>query len=357
MEPPPDENAPALDGHTCSALLGVAALGELIAASVVCSDGYCGGWNGFAVAVGAVSLAFLAPIYVLLFFESLAPPQLQEYLPHLSVFQLLWWIPSAFFLTLISPFTTLGNGYFLCLGAVAASVLLCRAQVPPFETAVATFIAGARAAPSSRIALVLLAATSTLVWVGAAISIGRTPVAEHTGTKVWSIIVGIVSMMMCSSFLLMQPPDDKQHSFAMLLAAWWLQGAALSFVPNLFIGTVNGYFGTWASVLLAAYFLRCTHDLRDLQPVPSAPLDEDGLGGPTTAYMYGGSGSGAAGSGGMGMGGGMGGTWSEGGASSPVQMATIGSPAPSSFAIGTPVSGLSSPPPADFRHTGEGDEK
>ena len=70
----------------------------------------------------------------------------------------------------------------------------------------------------------------------------------------------------------------------MLLASWWCQGIALSFVPNTFIGSVNGFVATWTSVGLAFYFLRTTRSPNDLLPIPSAPPDEEGLGGPTTEY-------------------------------------------------------------------------
>ena len=59
---------------------------------------------------------------------------------------------------------------------------------------------------------------------------------------------------------------------------------ALSFVPNSFIGSINGFITCWSSVFLAFYFLRTTRTPHDLLPVPSAPPDEDGLGGPTTTY-------------------------------------------------------------------------
>ena len=59
---------------------------------------------------------------------------------------------------------------------------------------------------------------------------------------------------------------------------------ALSFVPNSFIGSINGFVTCWSSVFLAFYFLRTTRTPHDLLPVPSAPPDEEGLGGPTTVY-------------------------------------------------------------------------
>ena len=65
---------------------------------------------------------------------------------------------------------------------------------------------------------------------------------------------------------------------------------ALSFVPSSFIGSINGFLSTWASVVLAAYFLRLTRSPRDLLPVPSAePPDEVGGAYATTYHAAAGS--------------------------------------------------------------------
>ena len=39
------------------------------------------------------------------------------------------------------------------------------------------------------------------------------------------------------------------------LCAWWLQGLIISFIPTAFIGSLNGFVSTWASIVLCGYFL------------------------------------------------------------------------------------------------------
>ena len=240
MEPPPHEDhpIPRVDGNQAVLLLGAAAFCEVCAASVVCSQTACRGMEAYAVAVGSISLIFLLPLALHLFMPPLAPAGMEQALPHLSAFQSVWWLPATFLLTFIGPFEFLGTGYFVTLGGAAAATMLCLAHVPEFERIVAQLSALARAAPKDRLALFLLGCTSTVVWIEAAISIGFWD--EHTAVKAWGIVVGVVSSVLCSLFLLMENAPMNQHGFAALLWAWWLQGVAMSFIPNQFISTVRG---------------------------------------------------------------------------------------------------------------------
>lgn len=74
-----------------------------------------------------------------------------------------------------------------------------------------------------------------------------------------------------------------KSGFATLLACWWLQGIAISFVPSQFISTCNGFAATWASAFLAFHFLRKNRDPRDLLPVPSGARARHRATAPATA--------------------------------------------------------------------------
>ena len=279
-------------------LLACASFFELISASLVCGQSRysCGSLNAYAVSVGAVSLALVAPVGLVLFAEPLAPRRLPEGLPHLSLMLLVWWLPAGFLLTFVGPFQGLSNGYFGTLAGVAGALLLARAYVPAFDQAVMTLTAMAREAPSERTALVALALTSTAMWVQAAISVGQ--VNEHVAVKAWAIIVGVVSFVICVFYLLLEHAPSHRVGFALLLAAWsdpagpsldpltliprpnpdtqhhaahsetpcrcvhacgerarargprrWSQGVALSFVPSHFVMTLNGFASTWYASL------------------------------------------------------------------------------------------------------------
>lgn len=272
------------DPRTATLILGVASTFELLSASLICGQVWCYGDVLYAVLVGCVSLALLAPVALVLFAEPLAPPRLHEGLLHLSLLLLAWWVPAAFFLTFVGPFQGLCNGYFASVGGLVGAFQLCRAHVPPFELAVMQLQAIARGAPKERSLLVGLALTSTAVWVMAAVSLGQLG-EEHPATKSWALIVGLVSFVMCAVYLFFDAATTHRLAFASMLALWWVQGVALSFVPTSFIGTINGFGATWASAALAFAFLRSNDITRELAPVPSAPPDDDGLGVPTTTYV------------------------------------------------------------------------
>ena len=294
MEQPPDHDDPnsTPDPSVSVVILGGASFFELIAASLSCGEQtVCSSLTAYSVAAGVVSIALLIPVALVHFAEPLAPQQLHEGLPHLSLMLLAWWTPACFLLTFVAPFGTLSNGYFATVAAIAGAMQLCRAHVELVDKAFVTLRELAHEAPRERVVLMILALTSTAMWVHAAISAAM--YGDSPSTKAWAIIVGVVSSVLCTFYLLLDKspsgfsaPHD-QMGFAVLLAAWWCQGIALSFVPSSFIGTINGFVCTWASVFLALYFLRITRGPRDMEPVPSAPPDEEGLGGPTTEYVSG----------------------------------------------------------------------
>jgi len=129
----------------------------------------------------------------------------------------------------------------------------------------------------------MLALSSTAVWVQAAVCASQ--YGDYVGSKAWAIIVGVVSFMFCASYLVFAGAADHRAGFGGLLAAWWVQGIAFSFVPDTFSATMNGFAWTWASVFLALFFVRNNKITRNLLPIPSAPPDDDdGFGAPTTTY-------------------------------------------------------------------------
>lgn len=281
QQPPDHEADEPLDSSVSVMLLIAASIFELISASLECSSSNeCGSLHAYAVAVGVVSLLLLGPVTLVHFAEPLAPPQIYKALPHLSLLLLVWWLPAGFVLTFIEPFAYLSNGYFATIGSCYGALQLSRSYVPPVDEALRMIRDMSRAADPERTVLLLLALTSTACWVQAAICVGK--YHDTPATKAWAIIVGVVSMLLCTFYLLLENLTLHRLGFAMLLALWWCQGIAFSFVPNTFISSMNGFISTWTSVGLAVYFLRTTRSPREL--LPTAPPDEEGLGGPTTTY-------------------------------------------------------------------------
>jgi hypothetical protein len=264
---------------------------ELISASLVCQNVTCSGLEAYGISVGIVSIVLLVPIALVLFAEPLAPARLPEGLPHLSLLLLVWWIPAWFLLTFVGPFDGLSNGYFAVHVGAAAALQICRAQVSAVDIALRELFEVAQNAPRDRPVLCALALTSTAMWVEAAIHVAALP-NEHTAVKTWAIIVGVVSSVMCAFYLLLEKISLHQSAFATILAFWWCQGIAISFVPSSFMRTCNGFLTTWLSVGLALYHLRLTRGTHDLEPVATSEPDDPGFSGPTTSYSCGNAGSG-----------------------------------------------------------------
>jgi hypothetical protein len=289
-EAPPDHEAAEeeINPQVASIILAAASICELIAASLVCSESDCTGLEAYSVAVGVASLVLLAPIVLVLFAEPLAPRRLPEGLPHLALLLLAWWLPACFLLTFISPFQGLCNGYFATLAATAGAVHLARAYVPAFDALLRQLQTMAHESAHERTVLIVLSLLSTAVWVEAAIALGRFP-GEHPAVKAWAIVVGVVSMVLCAFYLLLDNLQIHKLGFAALLAVWWCQGVAISFVPSTYMFTCNGFISTWASSFVAFYFLHSTRSPRDLLPIPAAEPGDEGLGagfgGPTTTYQ------------------------------------------------------------------------
>ena len=127
----------------------------------------------------------------------------------------------------IGPFAGLSNGFFSCWVAPFAALMLCRALSPLVSEPLGRLVAALRGAGSDRSVLVLLSASSTAVWVSAAVALGRYPDTNcdsltgnqcHNGIKVWAICVGVLSMAACGGYLRMEEAAASYgYTFALAL--------------------------------------------------------------------------------------------------------------------------------------------
>ena len=104
-------------------LLFIASVINLAAAIMPCNKQSCTGVNGYAIAVGVVSIVIAL---VLIFAGSKLSDQNQKYV---AIFLLAWWIAGAFVQTFVGPFhTTLSNGYFSAFAGLIASIMLFKSS-------------------------------------------------------------------------------------------------------------------------------------------------------------------------------------------------------------------------------------
>ena len=66
--------------------------------------------------------------------------------------------------------------------------------------------------------------------------------------------MGLGSTAACVAYLTLERAAPYGYTLAIGLGVWWLQGVAISFVPAVYNGSVNGFVCTWISVGLAFYY-------------------------------------------------------------------------------------------------------
>jgi len=115
--------------------------------------------------------------------------------------------------------------------------------------------------------LLILAITSFFVFIQAAVSCeasntcATTPTAEDKTLISYAIAVGLVSGILCILSLIAHKmcslPDRARLILLVFLVLWWLVAAALLTFggPSDFVTVSNGYFCTWASLLISGYAL------------------------------------------------------------------------------------------------------
>jgi hypothetical protein len=276
-------------GSRATLALAASALVEVIAASVLCADSaVCTSFTAYSVVAGALALLGTFPLLALHY--SMLPPWCIDIVlplaPHISALLVLWTVPAWFILTFISPFTGLSNGYFACLGMLISSLSLGAVNIPLLGacvTAHAEHTADVRS-------LLALAMTSSVVWCEATMALLNRNFADaNRGYEIWAIVVGVGSLVLCLFALVLRTASDAtSHSTYMrILACWWCQGVAITFMPA--PQTLNSYLALWASALLAFYHATPSFHRRGVygppDSPPTPPPEDFGTAAHSTAYV------------------------------------------------------------------------
>jgi len=117
-----------------------------------------------------------------------------------------------------------------------------------------------------RVLLVLFFA-SVVEFLAAAFECGDTNCERE---RAWAVVVGAVSTVFSMIFLCC--PISKAGFVSVLLAVWWIAGAAVMTFDAPFILTGNGYFGTWIATIascLWAYIVYITNYGNQTHPRPT----------------------------------------------------------------------------------------
>jgi len=244
----------------------VASCVELAQAAQNCTDKFnkCEDENGFAVAVGTISL-FLCLLYVI--FLKFRPQVIRNFTQYLSLFLLIWWGVGVIVLTFKSPFNTTGNGYFACWGAALLSIYYCQVAVEKLKV-FGERMSNAISGSLQRKLIVLLMflsyveAFASLVLWDERNTAGS--IAKKSNQEVWIFACGIIAGGLSTIYLLLEifrPGMIKAEFlkfFSWFMVIWWMFGAGVATFDDPFPTTGNGYFCAWGAFVSSFYLAYVT---------------------------------------------------------------------------------------------------
>jgi len=264
-DPVPAESSSSFQTETaCVGGILVASCVELAQAGEHCDTKNvdCDEENGYAVAVGCVSL-----IVCLLYFVQFrfAPDRLSQFSKFMPIFLFLWWGIGTLVLTFDSPFIETGNGYFACWGAVLLSIYYCQISVERFKVLGAR-ISGAIAGSQERKLLMLVMILSFVVAFASLVLWDDYDASseKQSDQETWAFVAGIVSGSIAAIYLLLEifKPGILGKAFlkyfSWFLILWWMMGAGVATFDAPFPSTGNGYFCAWGAFLSSCYLAYCT---------------------------------------------------------------------------------------------------
>jgi len=255
----------------CTALVGgifIASCVELAQAAEDCQKTYndCEDEDGYAVAVGCISL-ILCLIYFI--FYQFVPGMVEQFNRYAPLFFFVWWACGTVVMTFDRPFSQTGNGYFACWGAAIMSLVYCQITMARFKV-LGEKISGAIAGSQERKLLMLVMMLSFVVAFAALVLWddlnidGGSFTEKQTSQETWAFAAGIVSGGIAAVYLILEmcKPGMLGGKFLMyfswFLVPWWMFGAGVSTFDAPFPNTGNGYFCAWGAFLSSCYLAYCT---------------------------------------------------------------------------------------------------
>lgn len=243
----------------------IASCVELAQASQNCTEklNKCEDEDGFAVAVGTISLFLCICYLICLKFKRNVIAKFTQYL---SLFLLIWWSVGVIVLTFKHPFNTTGNGYFACWGAALLSIYYCQLAVEKLKV-FGNRVSNAISGNLQRKLLMLLMFLSYVEAFAALVlwdeyAVGSTE--KQSNQEVWIFSCGIVSGGLTTIYLLAEifkPGMIKKKLakyFSWFLVVWWMFGAGVATFDDPFPTTGNGYFCAWGAFVTSFYLAYST---------------------------------------------------------------------------------------------------
>jgi len=264
-EPVDNETTGYQTETACIGGILVASCVELAQAAENCQqDGNdCEDEDGYAVAVGCVSLIVCLCYCALLYFQF---TMIEGYNQYLSIFLLLWWGVGTVVLTFDDPFINTGNGYFACWGGALLSIYYCQHTVSKFKMLGDRISAALTGDQTSKVLMLIMflsfveAFAALVQWD----DINNDDSEEQSDQETWAFSAGIISGGLVAVHLLLEivkpgllgPLFVKYFSW--FLVPWWMFGAGVATFDAPFPTTGNGYFCAWGAFLCSCYLAYLT---------------------------------------------------------------------------------------------------
>jgi len=231
-------------------VLLVSSVTLMVQASQNCIDlDHCDNELAFAVAVGAISTAFLLLFLLYQRVCNTAAPQLKQ---GLSLFLTLWWFIGANVFTFDKPYRYTSNGYFASwAGAISSALWACECCGSLKDNANSL-----RSVVGSS-PLAGIAACSLIELIAAAIVCDDGQNCEDE--RGWAVACGAVSLAVALLALLLGSYLAQHYNLiSAFLLVWWIPGVWVltfsAYTGNFANQTGNGYFACWGALVFAAAF-------------------------------------------------------------------------------------------------------
>lgn len=238
---------------------GVIALLFISSVIVVTKGGiYCQMYNNcvgiyiYALVVGAVSIV-LSALYMLLSKLNKLNVLPGKHRLFFAAFMFVWWTFGAGILTFkgsyMGVFINTGNGYFACWIAWGCSSWLLKSEFHRVQAVIDRF---------QTMGMVSWLLLCSCVELFAAISACNMPGISGCpdGLSIWALVAGAVSCLV-ALLLMFVPAIAKQVKFiAIFLSFWWVAGAGANTFKGPFTQTGNGYFASWACLIVSLLLLQ-----------------------------------------------------------------------------------------------------